>query len=291
MTFLSVHQEGTWREFFGDTSYISLFRENGVGPFSQGNANSFFIRRCIYVDLHPQGGIRFLSTTENMRIFINDTTFRSCFTDYQRQSGGSFYWREQGSCVQCRNCYDTSWCSNTGQAYGTTVSSNGINHCNFSTLNNLGIDENLYQFSVGQSGGNVFINNNNQTFCKCNIVAGISSSKFAIFYQKFSNYRSILTGGGHSFVNSNNANPSYFQNINSINNTTPSAIYLNTQFDGTTAFENCTFKDNTCMYIIQCDVIQILISNMFVENISQISGDVIFSNTLIIENIENVILS
>ena len=66
------------------------------GPYSVGNANSFFIRRCIYVDLHPQEGIRFLETTENMCIFINDTTFRSCFTDYQSQSGGSFYWRDQG---------------------------------------------------------------------------------------------------------------------------------------------------------------------------------------------------
>ena len=111
-----------------------------------------------------------------MRIFINDTTFRSCYTNFPNLNGGSFYWRERGSVIQCRNCYYKSWCSGSGQAYGSTVSFNGLNHCNFTTFHDIGYDTKSYNFGIGQSRGNVFINNNNLTNCKCNEYAGVTSN-------------------------------------------------------------------------------------------------------------------
>ena len=174
--FRNIHVGTSWNDFFGNKNYEKLYRKNGVETFFNGAATSFFISRCIYINLHPKGAIIFLNTIDNMDIFINDSTFRSCYTDYQDLPGGSFYWRSSGSCIQSRNCYYQSWCSKSGQAYGVSVSSNGINHCNFTTLFKIGVDPNKYMFTIGQSYGNVIINNNNQTECKCSLVAGFGTT-------------------------------------------------------------------------------------------------------------------
>lgn len=246
----------------------------------------------MYIEQHPQGAIRFLNTNEDMCIFINDTTFRSCYTDFANLSGGSFYWKDYGSVVQYRKCYHTSWCSQNGQAYGTSISNNCINHCNFTSLFNIGIDEHKYAYSIGQSKGNVFINNNNQTLCRCVYMAGFVSNFANSVSTLFSNFINLNSQTFQAKIISI-GNQKTITNLehNNIINCSSTYTLLFFGYTNKTIINSCIIKDNNSPYLIIFDHDTIsTISNMYIENISQILGNPTFNNTKSVEGVINEIL-
>ena len=154
----------------------------------------------------------------------------------------------------------------------------------------MGIDRELYEYSVGQSKGSIFINNINQTDSRCNNRVGLTMGNYIVCNQRFSNFRNLLNGLCDCiFLQFITEKLSYIENINFINNTSIQSIYRNSKI-GLTTYDKCFFKDNTCKYIISCYSSVLKIANMYIENLSQISGIVSYSNTKSAEDIPIIIL-
>lgn len=105
-----------WSSFYHDSPEVNI--SDGSNPVSKSTQLNYFVKFCIFYQIRSTS-ISFSSTTENIKVLVEDTLFSTCSSE---GNGGSIFFGDKGQFSQNRDCGYRSKTTSNGVFCDITVS-------------------------------------------------------------------------------------------------------------------------------------------------------------------------